>query len=184
MTGGSTNGPASAVARGQADVGLGTDTAGSIRVPASYSGLHGLRPTHGAVPAEGVLPLAPSFDTVGLLTIALVWIGHVTVTGAELFQSAGEWGLVADLSDPEHRGDYQGADSTLISHMPGEWTTAHRLQGIAYLYIRLTYNTNVFTNGVPNVKALIRGKKVHDKRETIRERDWKREQGRLLRDRG
>ena len=66
--GGSTNGPASAVARGLADVGVGTDTAGSIRVPASYCGLHGLRPTHGAVPLDGVLPLAPSFDTLGWLT--------------------------------------------------------------------------------------------------------------------
>lgn len=53
--------------------------------------------------------IAVTHDTVGLITIALVWIGHVTVTGAELFQSAGEWGLIADLSDPEHRGDYQGA---------------------------------------------------------------------------
>ncbi|WP_322937679.1 MFS transporter [Nocardioides bizhenqiangii] len=47
-------------------------------------------------------------DTVGWITIALVWIGHVTVTGAELFQSAGEWGLQAELSDPERRGEYQG----------------------------------------------------------------------------
>jgi MFS family permease len=47
-------------------------------------------------------------DTVGWVTIALVWIGHVTVTGAELFQSAGEWGLQAELSDPERRGEYQG----------------------------------------------------------------------------
>ena len=53
--------------------------------------------------------VAVTHDTVGLVTIALVWIGHVTVTGAELLQSAGEWGLVADLSDPDHRGDYQGA---------------------------------------------------------------------------
>ncbi|CCH86952.1 Amidase [Modestobacter italicus] len=68
VVGGSTNGPASAVARGTADVGVGTDTAGSIRVPASYCGLHGLRPTHGAVPLDGVLPLAPSFDTLGWLT--------------------------------------------------------------------------------------------------------------------
>ncbi|MCW2574103.1 MAG: amdA [Modestobacter sp.] len=68
VVGGSTNGPASAVARGAADVGMGTDTAGSIRVPASYCGLHGLRPTHGALPLDGVLPLAPSFDTLGWLT--------------------------------------------------------------------------------------------------------------------
>lgn len=68
VTGGSSSGPASAVASGQADIGLGTDTAGSIRVPASVCGLFGLRPTHGAVPADRVLPLAPSFDTVGWLT--------------------------------------------------------------------------------------------------------------------
>jgi amidase len=68
VTGGSSSGPAAAVAAGQADIGLGTDTAGSIRVPASVCGLYGLRPTHGAVPADGVLHLAPSFDTVGWLT--------------------------------------------------------------------------------------------------------------------
>ncbi|WP_244243676.1 AtzH-like domain-containing protein [Cellulomonas shaoxiangyii] len=67
LPGGSTSGPASAVATGQADVGLGTDTAGSLRVPASYQGLWGLRTTHGLVPRQGVLPLAPSFDTVGWL---------------------------------------------------------------------------------------------------------------------
>lgn len=67
VPGGSSGGPAAAVALGQADAGLGSDTAGSIRVPASYCGLHGLRPTHGAVPATGMLPLAPSFDTVAWL---------------------------------------------------------------------------------------------------------------------
>jgi len=68
LPGGSSSGPASAVALGQADVGLGTDTGGSVRVPASYQGLWGLRTSHGAVPREGLLPLAPSFDTVGWLT--------------------------------------------------------------------------------------------------------------------
>jgi DNA-binding FadR family transcriptional regulator len=68
ISGGSTSGPTSAVALGQAAVGLGTDTAGSIRVPASYQGLVGLRTTHGAISTEGVLPLARSFDTVGWVT--------------------------------------------------------------------------------------------------------------------
>ena len=63
IPGGSSSGPASAVALGQADIGLGTDTAGSIRVPASYQGLWGLRTTHGAVSLEGVAPLAPRYDT-------------------------------------------------------------------------------------------------------------------------
>jgi Asp-tRNA(Asn)/Glu-tRNA(Gln) amidotransferase A subunit family amidase len=67
VPGGSSSGPASAVAAGEADLGLGTDTAGSIRVPASCCGLYGLRPTHGRVPMGGVLGLAPSFDTVGWL---------------------------------------------------------------------------------------------------------------------
>jgi len=63
--GGSTSGSTSAVALGQADLGLGTDTAGSLRVPSSYQGLWGIRTTHGTVSRDGLLPLAQSFDTVG-----------------------------------------------------------------------------------------------------------------------
>jgi Asp-tRNA(Asn)/Glu-tRNA(Gln) amidotransferase A subunit family amidase len=51
-----------------ASIGLGTDTGGSIRVPAAYQGLYGIRTTHGAVPATGLLPLAPAYDAVGWLT--------------------------------------------------------------------------------------------------------------------
>ncbi|WP_344043501.1 MFS transporter [Nocardioides panacihumi] len=47
-------------------------------------------------------------STVGFLTIALVWLGHVTVTGAELFLSAANWTFQADLMDPRRRGEYQG----------------------------------------------------------------------------
>jgi amidase len=65
--GGSTSGPASAVAGGLCELGLGTDTLGSIRVPASYCGVYGFRPTHDRIPTHGVMPLAQSFDTVGLL---------------------------------------------------------------------------------------------------------------------
>jgi amidase len=65
--GGSTSGPASATAGGLCDLGIGTDTLGSIRIPASYCGVYGYRPTHGAISTAGVLPLAQRFDTVGLL---------------------------------------------------------------------------------------------------------------------
>ncbi len=68
VPGGSSSGPASAVATGQASIGLGTDTAGSIRVPASYQGLWGLRTTHGSVSMDGLVALAPTFDTVGWMT--------------------------------------------------------------------------------------------------------------------
>jgi hypothetical protein len=48
-------------------------------------------------------------DTVGWVTIALVWLGHVTVTGAELYLSAASWSFEAELMDPRRRGEYQGA---------------------------------------------------------------------------
>ena len=64
--GGSSSGSAAAVAAGMAEVALGTDTAGSIRVPAAVCGVFGLRPTHGVMSSTGVLPLAPSFDVAGL----------------------------------------------------------------------------------------------------------------------
>ncbi|WAC57513.1 amidase family protein [Gordonia sp. SL306] len=68
IPGGSSSGPSAAVAHGDATIGLGTDTAGSIRVPAAYQKLWGLRTTHGAVGTAGMVPLAPSFDTVGWIT--------------------------------------------------------------------------------------------------------------------
>jgi amidase len=68
ISGGSTSGSASAVSLGHASIGLGTDTGGSIRIPAAYQGLFGIRTTHGLVSVRGLLPLAPSFDTVGWLT--------------------------------------------------------------------------------------------------------------------
>jgi MFS family permease len=48
-------------------------------------------------------------DTVGWVTIALVWLGHITVTGAELYLSAASWSFEAELMDPDRRGEYSGA---------------------------------------------------------------------------
>jgi amidase len=67
VPGGSSSGSASVVACGSVDFALGTDTGGSVRVPASNCGIYGFRPTHGFVSVAGVNPLAPSFDTVGVL---------------------------------------------------------------------------------------------------------------------
>ncbi|UUP16842.1 amidase [Nitratireductor thuwali] len=65
VTGGSSSGSAAAVAGGLADIAAGSDTNGSIRAPASFCGLIGLRTTHGRIPLEGAMPLSPSFDTFG-----------------------------------------------------------------------------------------------------------------------
>src|SRR5260370_34735918 len=65
VPGGSSSGSASAVAGGLVDVALGTDSGGSVRMPASFCGLYGLRPPPGRPPPHGMMTQAPSFDTVG-----------------------------------------------------------------------------------------------------------------------
>ena len=65
VPGGSSSGSVSAVAGGLAEFAIGTDTGGSIRVPASFCGVYGIRPSHGRIPLVGCVPMAPTFDTCG-----------------------------------------------------------------------------------------------------------------------
>ena len=67
IVGGSSGGCAALLAAGRADLALGTDTGGSVRIPAACTGLWAYKPEHGAIPVAGVFPLAPRFDTVGLV---------------------------------------------------------------------------------------------------------------------
>ena len=92
--GGSSSGSAAAVAARLADFALGSDTGGSVRIPASYCGLFGIRPTHGAISLAGACPLAPSFDTCGWFAS-----GAAVLTG------------VGDVLLP---GGYQGVDGPLL----------------------------------------------------------------------
>jgi aspartyl-tRNA(Asn)/glutamyl-tRNA(Gln) amidotransferase subunit A len=65
LAGGSSGGSAAALAAGLADAALGTDSGGSIRIPAAWCGVVGFKPSHGLVPLDGCFPLAPSFDHAG-----------------------------------------------------------------------------------------------------------------------
>ncbi|XP_074326379.1 amidase 1-like isoform X3 [Apium graveolens] len=65
VPGGSSSGSAVAVGAGIVDFSLGTDTGGSVRIPASYCGIFGFRPSHGVIETTGVIPMAQSFDTIG-----------------------------------------------------------------------------------------------------------------------
>ncbi len=134
VPGGSSSGPASAVAMGLADIGLGTDTGGSIRVPASHCGLYGLRPTHGTVSVAGVVPLARSFDTVGWLTRdaqTLRDVAHV-LSPADTAPQASRLLLAEDLFhlvDPRVQGVLRGAVDALAKRLGLPVETTSALQG-------------------------------------------------------
>ncbi|MBC7735463.1 MAG: amidase [Bacteriovorax sp.] len=86
VAGGSSSGSAAAVAGGLVDVSLGTDSGGSVRVPASFTGIYGLRPTHGAIPVDGLMTQSPSFDTVGFFAADSTHfeaLGDVLLPGSE-----------------------------------------------------------------------------------------------------
>ncbi|MBT5194352.1 MAG: amidase [Rhodospirillaceae bacterium] len=68
IPGGSSSGSAAAVAAGLVDFALGSDTGGSVRMPAGFCGIHGIRTTQDRIPVDGVHPLAPCFDTIGWFT--------------------------------------------------------------------------------------------------------------------
>ena len=94
VPGGSSSGSAAAVAGGLVDFALGTDTGGSVRIPASFCGIYGIRPTHGRLSLEGVVGQAPSYDTVG-------WFAR----DADLLARIGEVLLGLDLRQaqrPQH----------------------------------------------------------------------------------
>jgi amidase len=90
VPGGSSSGSASVVAAGLCDFALGTDTGGSVRVPASFCGLYGLRTTFGRLSVAGIMAMAPSFDTVGwfardagkLKRVGEVYFGPIGEIGA------------------------------------------------------------------------------------------------------
>lgn len=88
VAGGSSSGSVAAVAGGLVDFAIGTDCGGSVRLPASYCGVLGMRPTHGRVPLDGAIPFASSFDCVG-------WFARTP----EVFEAAGRV-LLADGTRP------------------------------------------------------------------------------------
>lgn len=102
IPGGSSSGCAAAVAAGEVDIGLGTDTAGSVRIPASYCDLYGMRPSHERVDLRGAAPMAPSFDTGAWLTRDA---GTLRAVGAALLRfprapfTLRRWLVAADAFD-------------------------------------------------------------------------------------
>jgi amidase len=117
IPGGSSCGSASAVAGGVVDFALGTDTGGSIRVPAALCGICGIRPTHGAVALDGVMPLAPSFDTVG-------WFAR----DVAMLTRVGGCLLPPDTAASEPRSLVILEDAFSLAHPPVEAAVLDRLR--------------------------------------------------------
>ena len=93
IPGGSSSGSAAAVAGGLVDFALGSDTGGSVRMPAGFCGIYGIRTTQDRVPVDGVHPLAPCFDTVGWFSRSgelLQSIGRVLLPDAGLAPTLGD----------------------------------------------------------------------------------------------
>ncbi len=110
--GGSSGGSAAAVAAGLCDIALGTDTMGSVRVPAAYCGIYGLKPSRGAASQDGLEMVEQSLDTIGPLARSL-----------ELLESTGRIFISFDLLQPidnivllENLGDVDCAPSVLYSY--------------------------------------------------------------------
>jgi len=131
ITGGSSSGSASAVSNELCDFALGSDTGGSVRAPANHCALVGLRPTHARISLEGVLDLAPSFDTCGWFTRDVPTFARVAdvLLGADpaplpervrLLAPNDLWGLLAPEVSEAQRGPRERVESALGRAVPCE----------------------------------------------------------------
>src|SRR5580693_9065868 len=154
LPGGSSSGSAVAIATGEADVAFGTDTGGSVRVPAACCGVVGLKTTHGRVPVKGVYPLAPSLDTVGPLgaDVAAVELGMRLIEPAFRMPDApgpmvaGRVTVDSDAADPEIEAAVDralDAAGVAATRVPG-WDADAAISAIGVIIDAEGFRTNAY----------------------------------------
>jgi amidase len=147
ITGGSSSGSASAVAGGLADIATGSDTGGSIRAPASFCGLIGLRVTHGRISLDGTMPLAPSFDTFGWFARDMATYDKVgaVLLGDDLHRHQLQRALALDVLDglvlgPKEADEYRRMVRNVASVMGAPQTASppsHSTDDLYWCFRRL-----------------------------------------------
>lgn len=155
LAGGSSGGSAAVVAAGLLPFALGSDTNGSIRVPASLTGLYGLKPTHAALPMHGVFPFAESFDDIGpfaasVADLALLWdvlSGSAGSPDAKPIRVARLGGRFAENLDPDQRASIDAIAPGAPTLDPGD---VARARSAAFLI-------TAFEGGAVHREAFARG---------------------------
>lgn len=139
VPGGSSGGTAAALADGQATIGLGTDTGGSVRIPAACCGVVGFKPAYGAISRHGVFPLSPSLDTVGSMarTVADAALVDAVLTGRPVpalrlaglrvgvLAATGIEGALADEGARVEPAELPALDPDLMSAFEAECAVTH-----------------------------------------------------------
>ena len=134
------------------------------------------RAVYGQVRVSGPLAFIGTTDDDQFLHLVVLLASHeieavdaIYLNEDRIFIGTGDLVTNPDRYDGKVKAQYrlgttdQAALPDMISDIP-EWTANHRLQGIAYLYVRLEFDDDAFPNGIPNISALIRGKKLYDPR--------------------
>lgn len=137
--GGSSSGSAAAVAAGYCPLALGTQTIGSVTRPASFCGVVGYKPSYGRIPSDGLIPLAPSFDHVGVLAASVEWVHRAAAVLCDGWRADAWQGTVDSLRRPVlgvPEGAYlDRADSTMRRHFEA---VVERLAAVGWEVRRVT----------------------------------------------
>jgi 2-dehydropantoate 2-reductase len=134
-SGGSSGGSAALVAAGVCDLAVGSDTGGSIRIPAAYCGIVGMKPTYGLVPLDGVFPLSPSCDHAGPLSSSVRGSAELLAVLAGLRrpqlpspQAPAVGVLAAQLADPSVTGEVRAAIEAALDKLAAAGWQLHEIR--------------------------------------------------------
>ncbi|MFP3190386.1 MAG: amidase [Thermoproteota archaeon] len=177
IAGGSSSGSAVSVATGSSLVSIGTDTRGSIRVPASFCGIVGFKPTYNTVSTEGIFPLAPSFDTVGIMTKRVLDAAYVYyLISKEKFDLAS---LINEIEPSRIKIAYINNKESEVEKQIDKDIEKLRSEGIEFNEIDLNISE---MSELHRIIRLVEASEIHEKIYTKRKGDYAEDVAKLIED--